>query len=164
MRQGGLGACWVPPDRLDLIVFDIPQSAPGSPTLRYVKRLIGLPGETIAIHRGKLFFLPAGSRSEPAEQAPGTGERPPPDDEGEKLFRDGKFEPIRKKPEHILALRRLVYDNDHQASDLGRSTGAGSRPRRTDGRLAAQPPTCMTAQVRPASWAGCAIATSFAVK
>ena len=29
--------------------------------MNYIKRLIGLPGETIAIHRGKLYVLPPGS-------------------------------------------------------------------------------------------------------
>src|SRR5262249_31687859 len=34
------------------------------------------------------------------------------------LFEEGKFEIIRKPPDVMLALRRIVYDNDYQASDL----------------------------------------------
>jgi signal peptidase I len=33
-------------------------------------------------------------------------------------FRAGHFEIVRKKPEVLLAMMRLVYDNDHQAADL----------------------------------------------
>src|SRR5262249_44537238 len=35
-----------------------------------------------------------------------------------KLFKDGKFAIVRKTPDVILAMRRLVYDNDHPARDL----------------------------------------------
>jgi signal peptidase I len=35
-----------------------------------------------------------------------------------KKFAGGEFEILRKPPEIMLAMRRLVYDNDHQAKDL----------------------------------------------
>ena len=64
------------PNRLDVVVFKYPgdsghkrlaalSAAPGpirnQTPMNYIKRLIGLPGETIAIHRGKLYVLPPGS-------------------------------------------------------------------------------------------------------
>jgi signal peptidase I len=117
--KGLFGAGLTPPQRFDLVVFDYPHSPAGRLPLRYTKRLIGLPGETIAIHRGKLYLLPAGDRAPPPEQPDEEAEKPPPaDEEGIKLFQEGQFQLLRKNPEQILALMRLVYDNDHQAKDL----------------------------------------------
>ncbi len=66
------------PDRLDVVVFKFPGESnmadansprprfPGSGPyqlgmqINYIKRLIGLPGEAIAIQRGKLYVLPPG--------------------------------------------------------------------------------------------------------
>ena len=53
------------PDRLDVVVFKFPGDGafPNSGPIKrhvpinYIKRLIGRPGETIAIYRGKLFVL-----------------------------------------------------------------------------------------------------------
>jgi signal peptidase I len=116
--KGLLGPRTFPAGRLDLIVFHYPHTPPGSFPVGYVKRLIGLPGETIAIHRGKLFVLAADERTAPPEQAEPSGEKPSPEDEeGVKLFSAGRFRPIRKNPRQVLALLRLVHDNDHQASD-----------------------------------------------
>src|SRR5581483_10593529 len=36
----------------------------------------------------------------------------------EKAFRDGKFTILHKSPEMLLAMRRLVFNNDHQPHDL----------------------------------------------
>jgi signal peptidase I len=136
LASKGLMSVALRPARFDLIVFTYPgdelhpQGAPGSgPPLRYVKRLVGLPGETVGIHYGKLYVR--------------TGAGPTPEDRGaapeslhlhrymhedecrELLEHPGQGEPgkapfqiLRKSPEAVLALRRLVYDNDHQASDL----------------------------------------------
>ena len=61
------------PNRLDVVVFKypgdshtgnlFPRSGPikNQTPMNYIKRLIGLPGETIAIHRGNLYVLPPGS-------------------------------------------------------------------------------------------------------
>src|SRR5207237_3182553 len=92
----------------------------------YIKRLMGLPGEIIAIFFGNLY-----------RWAPGPGELPPyqKEDEGveatklwqvthsndeksRKLFLQGKFEILRKSPDVALALRRIVFDNDFQPTDL----------------------------------------------
>jgi signal peptidase I len=120
--KGLLGVGTLVPARFDLIVFDFP-GEPGQPPpprpVRYVKRLVGLPGEMIAIHRGKLFLLPAEQvpeRSAPREED--SPQRVQTDPDGPKLFEQGKFQVLRKTPPQVLALRRLVHDNDHQAKDL----------------------------------------------
>lgn len=48
---------WDSPDRWDVIVFKYP----GNPKQNYIKRLIGLPGETIRVHRGDIYVASAGS-------------------------------------------------------------------------------------------------------
>jgi signal peptidase I len=51
--------------RWDLIVFRYP----GDPTINYVKRLVGLPGEEIFIKEGSVWIN--GERLEPPESLPG---------------------------------------------------------------------------------------------
>lgn len=68
------------PKRWDVIVFKYPNDA----TQNYIKRLVGLPGETISIDSGDLWL------------------RQP----------DGHFEIARKPPEKIRAMLQPVYDND----------------------------------------------------
>jgi signal peptidase I len=128
---GLLGAGNFPPQRLDLVTFEYPNPealAPEGQPARvviYVNRLIGLPGETVAIRLGDLYLLPP-------EQSP--FEATDPQEEGKprnhveytfqndaralKMLENEKFQILRKPPAKILALRRLVYDNDHQAKDL----------------------------------------------
>ena len=71
------------PKRWDVIVFKYPNDA----TMNYIKRLVGLPGETIGIHDGDLWI------HEPDQP-------------------DGHFEIARKPPEKLLAMLQPVYDND----------------------------------------------------
>ena len=68
------------PSRWDVIVFRYP----GEAMTNYIKRLIGLPGETIRIRYGDIWIR--------------TGE--------------GQFEIARKPPEKVLAMLQPVYDND----------------------------------------------------
>jgi signal peptidase I len=112
----------------DVVVFRFPDRPHGDP---YIKRLIGKPGETIGIYYGDLYVArglsyESGSRPTRAEDL-----RQP-----EYMYKDQfetelkqdavaplndplrKFHLIRKEPAQVLALRRLVYDNDHQAKDL----------------------------------------------
>jgi signal peptidase I len=121
------------PDRLDVVVFKYPGdgSFPASGPhknhvpMNYIKRLIGLPGETIAIRGGKLYVLSpdAGLRYNDYDKA-----RLEPDlmatlwqkdhmhindREAIDRFEQGQFQIIRKSPENILSMMRLVYDNDH---------------------------------------------------
>jgi signal peptidase I len=128
------------PDRLDVVVFkypggsDFPQSGPhrNHVPMNYIKRLIGLPGETIAICGGKLYYLSPdkGPRYDDYEKA-----KLDPDlmatlwkkenmhiDEAADLFRTGQFQIIRKNPDNILSMMRLVFDNDHPSKSDPAST------------------------------------------
>jgi signal peptidase I len=123
------------PNRLDVVVFKFPGEDSGSgrssrkqvPT-NYIKRLIGLPGEVIAIHRGKLYILPPDKnpyRDNPAREkvAPvdlwkkeNTYSQGVENARAQDLFREGDkggFQILRKPAEVVLAMMRLVFDNDH---------------------------------------------------
>jgi signal peptidase I len=121
--KGILGQRRFPPDRLDVIAFYYPPRAlqESRPSIIYLKRVLGLPGETIAIHAGDVYTLP-GPTYEGRPQPEGRErqwEREymyENDAEALRLFKEGKFQIIRKSPEQMLALRRLLYDNDHQDS------------------------------------------------
>jgi signal peptidase I len=119
------------PHRYEVVVFKYPVTPIEKNTPKnYIKRLIGLPGEIIAIFFGRLYHW-----------APQNGEEIPyrKEDEGgdpnnlwnmhsgkvhdtdpfaSELFRQGKFEILRKPPDILLALRRIVFDNDFQPKDL----------------------------------------------
>ncbi|HEV3119745.1 MAG TPA: S26 family signal peptidase [Gemmataceae bacterium] len=112
------------PQRYQVVVFKYPKQPQKDYTpLNYIKRMIGLPEETIAIHYGKLYRFTGLNY---AEQDRGV----PPDDLWKddymhkddaaalRLFEQGKFEILRKGSKQVLAERRIVYDNDHQATDL----------------------------------------------
>jgi signal peptidase I len=128
-----------PPDRLDVVVFKYPGDDKFPATgphknhvpMNYIKRLIGLPGETIAIRGGKLYHLPESKwlHYDDYEKA----KRDPDlmatlwqkdhmhinDEEAVKLFNKREFQIIRKSPENILSMMRLVYDNDHPSREKG---------------------------------------------
>jgi signal peptidase I len=97
--------------------------------MNYIKRLIGLPGETIAIRGGKVYYLSAdkGLHYDDYEQATKDPEmmallwQKDPfmhknDQQAIDRFKQGQFLIIRKSPDNILSMMRLVYDNDHPAS------------------------------------------------
>jgi signal peptidase I len=127
------------PRRFNVVVFKYPmEPQKGQTPMNYIKRLVGLPGETIAISNGDLYvFVPRdGVTLDYPRDEPNPNSHPRPDDpkdlwrnspvdytysndpKAEQLFRDGYFTILRKSPDLILAMRRLVYDNDHQAADL----------------------------------------------
>src|SRR5262249_8039919 len=138
------------PGRFDVVVFKYPgkdgnHDGPQKEhvPMNYIKRLIGKPGETIAIYRGDLYRTT--DLAYPHHVRPTNPDELRRDmlegDESAKAlfehqllnqFRDeGKgFQIIRKDPDKILALMRIVYDNDHQAADLrtlpSRWSGEGS--------------------------------------
>jgi signal peptidase I len=117
------------PQRQDVVVFKYPKEPQRNyEQVNYIKRLIGRPGETIAIYRGDLYVYP-----DPQAPPLTYEDRPRPqrpedlrkreymyenDPKALDLFEHGKFAIIRKSPEKVLALRRLVYDNDHPPKDL----------------------------------------------
>jgi signal peptidase I len=123
-----------PPDRLDVVVFkfpggqDFPVSGPQKDhtQMNYIKRCMGLPGETIGIRMGDVYDLPPGlspnyeedDKAVPRKELWQAKYMHRNDRRAGKLFEEGKFRIVRKPAEKILAMRRLVYDNDHQAKDL----------------------------------------------
>jgi signal peptidase I len=143
-----------PPERLDVVVFKFPgDSSPQTPwphsgpyghnqvPMNYIKRLIGEPGEVICIHGGNLYRIPSENAPEEVLEQFRTPPRP-----GQQLWQSaytntkngapareffdryrGLFQIIRKPPDTMLAMRRIVYDNDHPARDLTdeRWTGSG---------------------------------------
>jgi signal peptidase I len=74
------------PERFDVVVFKYPEDA----KVNYIKRLVGLPGETISIIDGDLWVSTAG---EPEEI-------------------------IRKEPEKLLGMLQEVHDSHHEADEL----------------------------------------------
>lgn len=78
------------PKRWDVVVFKFP----GDAKTNYIKRLVGLPGETLRIYQGDVFV------------------RPPGDD------KNANFAIERKPPEKFLAVRQLVHDTDHDPAKL----------------------------------------------
>ena len=68
------------PKRWDVVVFKFP----GDTTVNYIKRLVGLPGETVRIRWGNIWIRKG----------------------------DGEFEIARKPPEKLLAVLQPVFDND----------------------------------------------------
>ncbi|TWT88514.1 signal peptidase I [Pseudobythopirellula maris] len=86
------------PERWDVIVFKFP----GNATTNYIKRLVGLPGETVRIRHGDLHMLP-----------PDAAEAEGAEDDG--------FEIASKPPKTVLAMRQLVHDTDHDPASLYRA-------------------------------------------
>lgn len=110
------------PKRHDVVVFKYPKEPQkGHVPMNYIKRLIGLPGETIAIHRGKLYVLDDlqyDDREVPELDRWESSYMHTDDPKAKELFHDKKFHMIRKSPPEMLAVRRLVFDNDYQPKDL----------------------------------------------
>jgi signal peptidase I len=76
-----------PPGRWDVVVFRYPED----PEVSYIKRLVGLPGETIRIYHGDVYFKSAGS---------------------------GTFALARKTLRHQSAMQINVYDDRYRAKAL----------------------------------------------
>jgi signal peptidase I len=115
------------PERYFVVVFKYPQEPQKNQIpMNYIKRLIGLPGETIAIFNGDLYVCrdidypeekyPRPERKEDLWRIANTYENA--EEALEAWKAEGRFQILRKSPDHMMALRRLVYDNDHQAADL----------------------------------------------
>lgn len=111
-------------ERFGLIVFDFPAAPPrpGRPPIRYIKRVAGLPGETVALQGGEVFvgrgIKYARNEAERPEDAWKPEHMLEDDVVALRAFKDGKFQIARKSPAQVLAQRRLVHDNDFQARDL----------------------------------------------
>ncbi len=115
------------PNRFDVVVFKYP-SAPVSrnvPT-NYIKRLMGLPGEILAIFFGRIFVWTPGENQAPLFKDDNTNpnelwrkeHRHVDDPKARDLFEKGEFRIVRKPASVMLATRRIVFDNDFQPQDL----------------------------------------------
>lgn len=129
------------PHRFDVPVFKYPER-PFEPTeqttMNYIKRLIGLPEETIAVYGGDLYVARGIDYS--GELRP---ENPLDAWKSTYMYRDawvateafqqGKFSLIRKSPEQIIAVRRPVFDLDHQPTALSGAKKTRWNPSQTKG-------------------------------
>jgi signal peptidase I len=127
------------PERQDVVVFKYPEGPQKNHVaMNYIKRLVGKPGETIGIYYGDLYVAegmhtPADNpedqykirkldythRDEDAKTLQADALKPiKPEGKGRPPTESRQFHIIRKAPDKVLALSRLVYDNDHQAEDL----------------------------------------------
>jgi signal peptidase I len=121
------------PNRFEVVVFKYPERPlKNNVPTNYIKRLLGLPGEILAIFFGQLYRVPAPEPGEPPYFVDAGKDIDPNDLWNSQFMHDsveelnerfnkghfGKFEIIRKPPEVQMALRRIVYDNDYPASDL----------------------------------------------
>jgi signal peptidase I len=126
---------WLP-RRHQIVVFKYPREPQqGTTAMNYIKRCEGLPGETIAIFDGDLYMTRALKYEDmtPAEN-PLDRWRPenmyPSHDDALNFFQDSMtrrvegratendFQLIRKPPDVMMAMRRIVFDNDHLPKDL----------------------------------------------
>lgn len=132
------------PERFNVIVFKFPKTPlKKNVPLNYIKRLLGLPGEILAIFLGRLYRVPAPNPGEP----PHFDDRANPEIDPKDLWKEqyrhvnenvdwfdaGKFEIIRKPPQVMMALRRIVYDNDFPATDLKGEAWQRWRPKEGSG-------------------------------
>jgi signal peptidase I len=130
---GFLGRKIDPVDRWDAVVFYYPGSEHEPPhrgVMKYLQRLVGLPGETIAIHGGNLYALAPdkGPKWDDQPRAKDDPEKPSKlsyksfmhvnAPEARRAWDAGQFQVLRKSPETLLAMMRLVFDNDHPGKGL----------------------------------------------
>ena len=115
-----------PPQRFDVPVFKYPKEPYNrieKTAMNYIKRLCGLPGETLAIYKGDLYVTdrltypgrPRPPRELDLWELDYTYSRDP---EAVALFHNGGFQPVRKTPKQILTVRRLVFDLDQPPKSL----------------------------------------------
>ena len=130
------------PNRWEVPVFKYPKEPMQNwIATNYIKRLIGLPGETIALYSGDLYVV---NWDYPQFDDKGQEIRTRPDKDtdlwrheymyseqrdrigpdGKDLFREHSFRILRKPPVKMMAMSRIVNDNDFQPK-----TVAGKLPR-----------------------------------
>ncbi len=115
------------PRRYDVVVFKYPLTPveKGTPK-NYIKRLMGLPGEILAIFFGRVYHYGPQEGQETPYRKEDEGADPnrlwqrthDNDPFAQNLFNEGQFRILRKPPDVLLALRRIVFDNDFPPKDL----------------------------------------------
>ncbi|SMP62165.1 signal peptidase I [Neorhodopirellula lusitana] len=99
------------PDRWDVIVFKVPVN----PKQNYIKRLVGLPNETLTILHGDVYAQPGVKTNDVAgDIGPIAGPVSGPDNRNS----NSPGEILRKPPSTLLAMKHVVYNSDHQADSL----------------------------------------------
>ena len=131
---------FVGPHRYDVVVFKYPKGPMDKNTPKnYIKRLLGLPGELLAIFFGRIYH-----RVPEPDQAPFFDDVNDPklnpkdlwadrfmhtdSPESRDMFESGKFQILRKPIGVMMAQRRIVNDNDFQAKDLAGKLDRWSPP------------------------------------
>jgi signal peptidase I len=107
------------PRRWDVAVFKYPLGAKTA----FIKRLVGLPNETLVLQGGDVLTMAPGTLAEfrrKLARLPGHGPlaadletQPLELVEVETLRREGKLQIQRKPPDKVVAMLQPVYDNDH---------------------------------------------------
>lgn len=118
------------PRRFEVVVFKFPPRPVESGVPKnYIKRLLGLPGELLAIFFGQIFMYhpdPDEARAFEESDTDPTKQNNlwrwhhmhVDSKAGLTLFdMPGKFDIVRKPPDVMMAMRRIVNDNDFQPSD-----------------------------------------------
>ena len=111
-------------ERWSVVVFKYPERPQQDwVPMNYIKRLVGLPGNTIAIDGGDLFVCENVDYDKPKQPEREVDRwhrdyRYVNHDNAVAAFRAGKFTILRKPPNAMLTMRRIVYDNDYQAKNL----------------------------------------------
>lgn len=91
------------PDRWDVAVFKFP----GNPKQNYIKRIVGLPHETLMIHHGDIYTRPNDPSYDPDAQSSGPAS-----------IEDRSFTIQRKPAAKLLAMAHHVHDTDLQPKAL----------------------------------------------
>lgn len=104
------------PKRWDVVVFLFP----GGANTNFIKRCVGLPGETIRIHGGNIFVMPpkAQQEREAKENSRALARMTKDSSDAVPVLNVEPFRIARKPPEKILATMIPVYQNDFQSKRL----------------------------------------------
>ncbi len=120
------------PERFDVPVFkypDEPFNGREKQSYNYIKRLLGLPGETLAIYHGDIYVATDIDYSDTTKFPPAANPKDERNrdniyynnDELKRLFLSdttGRFTMFRKSPDQILTVRRLVFDSTYLPKSL----------------------------------------------